>query len=652
MFRAVGLLLQQQRVVDVEPAVFASVREQVVQDLTVDIALHPDLAAIMTEVVARLGLAPLLVDRLVEAELTVECDVCRAVPGAVDRLERARVRTSHGVVFISDTPVPEDFLRELLAREGLLKPGDRLYTSARWRASKQHGGLFDVVTSDLGTAPAEMTHVGDDRWADYVHPRQRGWHATLDRDGALNAREQSLDRADLTTDGLGPRLAAAARTARLEAQTQGLDRVVASVAGAVAAPLLVGFGLWVLQQAQQQKLDRLYFVSRDGQVYLEVTQRLAEHLGVPVECRYLYGSRRAWQLAANGVAGHDPVAGLWVPDGATLAELTPRQLLALVDLDLDTARELVPGPLLSDGRADEPLGDVDGSQLWAKLSDGPVVDEITRRARDRHDLLVRYLDAEGVTGPGRVGLVDVGWSGRAAKALEDVILDAGRPLPVAQLFFGLQGSAPEQMGPDLFGRSQGWFLDEARGRLAPTGSEDPVMLAEMFAMGSEGHTLGYRLVGDVVEPHLAHVVNPSSLRWAFADYRAGLALALDALIEGGQLRTEADLRPLAWQQLLAFWRRPTPAEARAWGAQPYGEDFDNLGVSRLAAPIGVRRLLTRTGVGPQHWRLPTYWLPGSIVISPQPWRSALDGLQQTRERAARLARVPRRLRAEWMLRRA
>ncbi len=88
------------------------------------------------------------------------------------------------------------------------------------------------------------------------------------------------------------------------------------------------------------------------------------------------------------------------------------------------------------GSADRPLGD-GATSFLAGLRSGPVGAEATRRATERAGLLLAYLDQEGVTAPGRVGFVDVGWTGRATRALEDLLAAAGRPVPAAHLFVGL-----------------------------------------------------------------------------------------------------------------------------------------------------------------------------------------------------------------------
>lgn len=650
VFVETGRRLRSAHVIDVPPEVYAAVREDVLAQFTVDVRRHPPLLRVTGEVADRLGLDAAAAETLHETELAVEQDVLRAVPGLVEQVGAERRRTGRGVLFVSDTPLPADFLKGVLEREGLFVDGDRLFTSAGCGESKQDGGLYDLVTDDQGAAQEDFRHVGDDDEADVVNARLHGWQASLQTGARFTAAELRLDATAVSTDGLGPRLAGAGRLGRLHAVAEGAEPEVSAIAAGTALPLMIGFGLWALSQARLRCVDRLYFVARDGEILREVTQALAGARGDEVECRYLYGSRRVWQLAARGTAKHQD-AELWLPDEIAGSERTAAEILELVGLDATEAFNLTADPVFAPGHTGAPLGPAGFEGLRHALDREPLWSRARQRARERRDLLIGYLDAGGVTAPG-AAIVDVGWTGRASRALEDVLEDVARPLPAAHLFIGLKENAPQMMGTDLYARSHGWLVDESAGRrLQLHADEDLVMLAETFTMGSEGSTVRYRDVDGVVSAQLASADNPAVGAWGFADYRRATRHALAAFTDQYVPSVDVDLRPLVVGQLLALWRHPSAGQARAWGAQPYGEDFYNARWHPLATSLTVRRLLTRLGVGPATWREPTYWLAGTIAVSRQPWRSLAGLAYRYRRLPDRLARVPRRLRGELLRRR-
>jgi hypothetical protein len=64
-----------------------------------------------------------------------------------------------------------------------------------------------------------------------------------------------------------------------------------------------------------------------------------------------------------------------------------------------------------------------------------------------------------------------------------------------------------------------------------------------------------------------------------------------------------------------------------------------------------QRMLAHLGLRQSAAPEPTYWLEGTIALSPQPWRAGLLARAAAQRAGSRLPRVPRRLRAEWALRR-
>ena len=57
----------------------------------------------------------------------------------------------------------------------------------------------------------------------------------------------------------------------------------------MAGPALAGYVLWVLERSFEMGLKRLYFISRDGEIMLEMAQRLLPAFwpDATMELRYL-----------------------------------------------------------------------------------------------------------------------------------------------------------------------------------------------------------------------------------------------------------------------------------------------------------------------------------------------------------------------------
>ncbi len=637
-------------VITVSPAAYAAARQHADHDLGARWGHPAPLAIVAAEVVVRLGLVPVAAKALVDAELGVEREVCRPVPGAVERLATARRRTGRGVVFVSDTPLPEAFLRELLAHHHLLEPGDQLFGSADRGADKHGGGLFDVVAAELGERPEDIEHVGDNRHSDVVQARRHGWRAHHDARGSLNVHEELLERSASDTDGVSSRLAGASRLARLDAVHRGADPALAALAAGVGLPLLVGFGAWVVRQARLLELDRLYFLSRDGEVLLDVAAPLAASARAVTSCHYLRGSRLAWNLPSTAAPlGRN--RDEWLHDDRDQRVVSARLKLARLGLTPEAAYRCCGSPLLAPWQADRHLSADEQRELYELLAVGPLADQLTRTANEQHALMLRYLDQEGVTAPGRVGIVDVGWRGRINRSLEEVLRSADRPLPAAHLFVALLEDARSLMGPDLHDRSRAWLFDESRHRGVQRVRNSDIVMIESFTKSSQPYTRGYEVVGGRVEAQLVEAVDAAAVQAVLADYRDTVSMGIVALLEGGPVEDGLDLASVVWRQLLAFWRRPGVTEALAWGQLPWSEHYDGHDHVPLAPPLRLRAIAAGLRAEGVAWRPRSLWRAGTAAASSPPLRAAQRGFAVAQIQARRVPKIAARLRSEVALRR-
>ena len=79
---------------------------------------------------------------------------------------------------------------------------------------------------------------------------------------------------------LAGRFAAASSAARAAITTApGRETAIRDVAAGAAAPALVSFALWLLEESRRRGLSRLRFLSRDGQILYELTKLLSSGMG-------------------------------------------------------------------------------------------------------------------------------------------------------------------------------------------------------------------------------------------------------------------------------------------------------------------------------------------------------------------------------------
>jgi FMN phosphatase YigB (HAD superfamily) len=628
--QSVFLLLGQQvvrdGVADCTPEIFARARAEAEARAVGAIRGHPPLRRIHLEVCRALGLRAEVADRLVEMEISLERAILRPVPPVVELVEEARA--GGPVIFVSDTSHPAEQLRTTLREHGVARSGDPIFASCECDATKSLGMMYPYVARVLGRRPSEFHHHGDDPIADMRNGRLSGWRVSKLPEARLNRFERALEAHSYATGGLSSVMAGASRLARLRVRPQTpRARAQVDVASGVMAPLLTGWVLWTMREARRSGIRRLYFISRDGQVLIDIARRLEEVVRTGLELRYLHGSRRAFMLASRW----DRV----VTETARLDHRTLEEFAEVFDIAWDrlaSAAGAVPGRNLSGAELD---------RLADSLRSGMLAADARAGSAGARRLLHDYLRQEGFGDGVASAIVDVGWRGMSAKALLDAIEGSGLVEPARFYYFGLGDDAFHVTGPALAARMDSWFFNCARGTgyaPPPTGFSS---LIEMFCAADHGTTTGYERRGAHVVPQLS--ATPSAeVAWGLPLLRSTIHSFVEEfarVVEAVRVDPWVDVSPAVRDVAYEFWLRPTAAEARHWSTFPHATDIAHRNLLPLAEPIGLLNVLRVLRGG--RLRSQQSWGAGTAMISPWIFRAALllgwrlrDELRSARRRLA------------------
>lgn len=594
----------------------------------------PALEAIHAELARALLLPPDAANELLSTERALDAELIRVVPGASALVEAARAQGR--VIFMADTSLRAADLRELLDHHALRRPGEACFTSSQLRASKRSGTLYPAIARELGVPGQFLLHVGDDAASDIRHARAAGWRAVHRPQARLNRYEQALERRRFETGGLSSAMAGASRIARLS-QTPASPREAAlvRVAAGVMGPTLAAWMLQVLQRAQRDGLACLYFLSRDGEVLLDVARRLERSLETGIELRYLHGSRTTWLPAA-------------ADENASLESFnldrdfkSVRTVLASIGLRPEDAAHALP-PVLADGARWDTALEGRERALLAEAVSGPEIRRLAlAHGKVSRDLLVSYLRQEGWDRPGDVGLVDVGWRGRIVRALADVCAAEGLQLPSRVHFFGVRHDAHAIVGERLVPALDGWFYDHAARTGLVRHMFDLEACVEMFCASQEGSVVGYESDGDEVRPVLGHPRSDLA-EWGLREVRDTVAAFADALVLDRDLVDRAaDVRAGVNDVLESFWTDPAEDELDAWSTFPLTIDMFHSRTVRIAEPIDLRRVVASARRGRLQLRPDMSWPAGTTGVSALPFRVALRGRRTVREELPRVKRHAR-----------
>jgi hypothetical protein len=394
------------------------------------------------------------------------------------------------------------------------------------------------------------------------------------------------------------------------AATSAHERSIRDVAAGVAAPALIGFVVWIFEEAHRRGVQRLRFLSRDGEVLYELARRLAPRLGSALDLEYVYSSRLTWSLAATDPARLAQTPWLFnsfMKSNAT--DVCARLGLRAADFgsQLDSAG-VSPAP---DCRADQPR---QYEALQRFLRRAEVIDAAATRITQMRLLVTEYARQHQLTGR-KTALIDAGWTGRMIGALVTVSEGAGMQRP-HMLLWGHEPRATGWTDPD---RVTAYIYNTSTGEGMSLRVPDAPFLVETFCMADHGVVTGYQRASDgQIVPVLAAEENKPARDWGLGLYRTVLFHVCDALT--GSL--EGDVRPLIHDVMDAFWCSPTIPEAAAWGAYRYDSDPAGTAIRPLARPFE-----DAGQAGDASARGDRAWIHGSVALSHRPVDLPCDLLQ-------------------------
>ncbi len=631
VFLLLGKQLVSQSLISCTPEAFAHARIKAEQRTHEHVGEKCSLEKIYIELAIALRLTDEQREKVMHLECVLESKLMRPIAIAKDLIQAARDQGKR-VVFVSDMYLPAEFIQEQLVFHSFWVEGDHLYVSHEYGKSKATGQLFQEMISRQGVLSTQVSHCGNDLRIDVQGAKKIGLKADHFNEGNLNRYEQILESYSGATEGLSSVLAGASRLVRLQVPvSSSKEAALRDVAAGVVAPTLVGYVLWVLQQAQMMGLKRLYFVSRDGQILLEIARRLVGKLNVSCELRYIYGSRLAWNLSAVASLDQEQASQMlkrssWILD--TTSAISIRDFFARVCITPEEISDRLAAVGFKEQDWSRILNPLEQQALHPVLEDSKVNELIFHKAHQKRQVLMKYLEQEGLFDSTTKGLVDVGWFGSSYDALAALLNPNGATLS-AGLFFGLRSHSKDNQS-DSFDSKKGYFFDQR----TQTGFSSAlpnmgIVPLEMFCSADHGTVVGFMEEGEQVRPVLREERNQRVIDWGLPLVRKAVnCFTENLLLDASLINPWADVREASANVLQSFWLNPSDIEAKAWGDFPWekghSEQTDALAEAYNWTDVAKSFLTARLAYNQ------AVWFEGSVARSSPPITRAIQSFLRYR----------------------
>ena len=347
----------------------------------------------------------LIKENVLLKEATIEKNVLYPVKGMIRRIDECREKGK--VIFVSDMYLSSQFLQDILKDYGLMQNGDSIYVSGEIGLTKESGKLFNYVQDKENIKFKKWTHYGDNFLSDYIRPRKLGIKAKRVCHPYSTIEKKWIKEGNcLKGNWVASTFAGWCRCLRLKNCIAENDFIAdAMIPGIV--PSVIG----LLQKAQKDGIERLYFASRDTCVFFLLALKL-KHLFPKIEMKYLHLSTKVIYASCVEKGYADDVIEIL----ELLGDFNPRKVLAMFGF--------------SETEMDSFVSHLDLDRKYPHRKVKLLVDLLLEtnnnrllvsHSHDKRQKLIAYLEQEQFLSQGKVALFDIGWRCTSQMMLRRII---------------------------------------------------------------------------------------------------------------------------------------------------------------------------------------------------------------------------------------
>lgn len=417
---------------------------------------------------------------LKQIEKKTEMEVC--TPSLkMKALYEGALRDGKKIVITSDMYLDEETIEEILHKCGYNKY-ERLYLSSSYGRCKSRGSIYEVIQKDYAAYKGKILHIGDNIKGDYIMPKKKGISALL-----IDGQENSLKYWKKSFRGVEKQFSYERLYCFLNNHNDPASSDEMSIGYEILGPILFGYCKWLYEKIQTDKIDRIFFLSREGEIVQKAFSSL--YPKCKIEQTYLYVSRQALvvpQLADT--VDFDAMADKFqslanvplvnmIPDICGFDQEVFHQ--KILDVGLDGLLEINRVP----------------NEKKKELYD--IIQELGRKAFNRQkEYITAYLQENNVRG--NVGIVDIGWAGTMQRALQQYIFDKDTKLN--GYYLGVRNIKSDDYYTGLL--RSGYLFDAGRNENFNLMTRFTSEIIEMLFLNKAGSVLRYDMSEEGIVPVL------------------------------------------------------------------------------------------------------------------------------------------------------
>lgn len=225
---------------------------------------------------------------LYDLEIEAELENIEAKQDKLDILYKL-LNNNEKVILISDMYLPRTIIDKMLNKVDSRLSQLPVYLSSELGNQKSTGLLFLDIFEDLDYDYSSWIHYGDNKHADFIVPKKLNIKPILHKPTTLNNYENQMINRNKNYDMyLLVNLLAKFRNENQDELSYYVYAYISSY--------LVPYVNWSINKALKEKINTLYFISRDGDLLKKIADEIIKVNGYNIKTKHIYGSRKAWRI--------------------------------------------------------------------------------------------------------------------------------------------------------------------------------------------------------------------------------------------------------------------------------------------------------------------------------------------------------------------
>lgn len=420
---------------------------------------------------------------LKQIERRTEIEICTPSPKMKAVYEKA-VQGGKKIIVTSDMYLDEETIKKILHKCGY-DIYEKLYLSSSYGLCKSRGSIYEVIQKDYADYKGKILHIGDNIKGDYIIPKRKGISALL-----IDGQERSLKYWKRRGGREENKFLYERIYCFLNNHNDPDYSDATSIGYEILGPILLGYCRWLNERIQADKIDKIFFLSREGKIIQEAFISLYPQC--EIEQAYLYVSRQALvvPLLADAVNFDEMADKL-----QRLANVPQVKMISdICGFDQVVFHEKLLKIGLDDSLRIDRVPHEKKKELYY------IIQELGRDDfKKQKEYIAAYLRECNVIG--NAAIVDIGWSGTMQQALQQHIYD--KETKLYGYYLGVRNIKNDDYYVGLL--RSGYLFDAERNINFNLMTRFTSEIIEMLFLNATGSVLRYTTSERGIEPILSEV---------------------------------------------------------------------------------------------------------------------------------------------------